>query len=346
MITLRTYWGWALACLVLVSLDRDAFAQVFAGASGEQVEALAATRPTEGRSEQPLSGRWGSPAWVLTFDGSERRGTLVSFTPARLVLRIDGKDTTISSAEVRRVQVPASFESRTSTGLKAGAVTGLVAGVALTSGSSAGFRALIGLGSAAAGAIVGGGLGALVSRLKDGRQVLYDAAAATPTGPGLHVWIQTTDGQALEGTVVLFSPSVLELRRDSVVSRIPTTNIARAEIVRSPWPRMVKSAIVGGAVFGVLAFSVDLGPCATTGRATSCSPSIPASQRDSVGTPTKLTLIGAGALLGLGGGALTHRQRETVYSAEQSAAPLWTVQIRPQLVHGHVGLSAAVTWQW
>jgi hypothetical protein len=288
--------------------------------------------------------RWGTRAWVVTFDGSEQHGTLVSFTASHLVLRVENKDITIPATAIARVEVPAALDGGAHTGLKIGLFVGLVGGVALTSGSIP-WRALIGVESAAGGAIVGGGLGAFVSKLHDRRQTLYATQGETMSA-GTHVWIQTTDGRSMDGSLVSFSPAVLELRRSGVVTRVATAELERVEIRRSPWPRMVKGAILGAVTGGVVAFTVNLGPCKSSGQATFCSPSIPNNERDSVSTGLKLTFTGAGALFGLSAGAFSHGQRDTVYATERGNQVDWHVQVLPLLIGGHPGVVAAAARRW
>lgn len=117
--------------------------------------------------------------WVVTTDGQERKGRLLSFTPDRLVMKMNGEERTINVADLLRVDTTDSI----SNGIRNGAITGGIFG-------GLGFLALAtckgcGSGAVAAGAffagfytLAGAGLGALIDHAIEDRRPLYSRTSS------------------------------------------------------------------------------------------------------------------------------------------------------------------------
>lgn len=118
--------------------------------------------------------------WVITADGQERKGRLLSFTPDRLIVHVGKASQTINTAEVVRVDTTDAL----SNGIRNGVISGLVVG-------GLGFAALVGTCEdcgggevVAAGLLamgvytaIGAGLGALIDHAIEGRLPIYQRSA-------------------------------------------------------------------------------------------------------------------------------------------------------------------------
>jgi hypothetical protein len=125
--------------------------------------------------------------WVITTDGQERKGRLVSFTSDQLVLQANKTNQTIATAQIARVDTTDSL----SNGVRNGTITGLVLGGL---GLLAVFSACddCGGGEEVAGGILvvgvytglGAGFGALIDHLIDGRRPIYTRTAPSRVSVG------------------------------------------------------------------------------------------------------------------------------------------------------------------
>jgi hypothetical protein len=123
--------------------------------------------------------------WVITTDGQERKGRLVSFTPDRLIVQVDKTKTnqTIKTAEIARVDTTDAL----SNGIRNGAVSGAVAGglffavlVGSCEGDCGGGEAVAaGIFGVGFYTLIGAGLGAFFDHLVDGRRAIYTRTAPT-----------------------------------------------------------------------------------------------------------------------------------------------------------------------
>jgi hypothetical protein len=149
-----------------------------AAAQPSRTSGSAQARPAGG--ETTTVSRNSPVVWVITTDGQERKGRLVSFTPERVVVRVGDADQTIGMADLLRVDTADSI----SNGIRNGAISGAVLG-------GLGFAAIAsscddcGDGMAVAGvfitgfyALTGAGLGALIDHAIEGRQSIFTKTAA------------------------------------------------------------------------------------------------------------------------------------------------------------------------
>ena len=146
--------------------------------------ALAAQTPRAAQAERPAAVRGDDlKVWVTTTDGSERKGTLVSFSPVQLVLQTRTGRDVIPFADLQRVETPDSLRNGMRNGAIVGAVLiGLPALAVVSDGSCrggcAGEATAFVLLETGIGACIGAMIGAGVDRLMVRRQVLYSASPA------------------------------------------------------------------------------------------------------------------------------------------------------------------------
>lgn len=301
--------------------------------------AEAQTTSAGGPEETSLVTRPNQRVWVTTADGRERHGTLVSFSATELVLHQDKTDITIPRSDVRSVQIAASPGGAMRFGSLVGAVAGAALSWAETGSSPSGFKVRISVTGAAMGAVAGAGLGAALGRWKDGRQALYLGttepgltAAGGPHARESKVWVTTTNGQSIEGSLVSFSAAGLEVRREGGVSRVPFAELRVVEV-----PRPLGWALLRGAVFGAVAFGLPLlsapNPC--------CG---------SRGFPAlaAVSVLAWGVALGSGAGALgasSSHKRDVVYSSGARASVAPEVCVAPILAPRRAGLSVRIVWR-
>ena len=156
---------------------------VYAAGQGQSSAAKPAQPAPAGPSLPPVSSN--TPVvWVITTDGQERKGRLVSFTPERLIVQVDKVNQTIKTAEIARVDTTDSV----SNGVRNGAVAGAVSGglffavlVGSCEGDCGGGEAVAaGIFGVGFYTLVGAGLGAFFDHLVDGRRPIYTRTAPAP----------------------------------------------------------------------------------------------------------------------------------------------------------------------
>jgi hypothetical protein len=142
--------------------------------------------------------------WVVTTDGQERKGRLVSFTPERLIVQVGKINQTIKTAEIARVDTTDAI----SNGIKNGAIAGAVSGglfFAVLIGScedDCGGGEVVAAGVFGVGfyTLIGAGLGAWFDHLVDGRRPIY-----TRTAPSSGLSVSPILGSQRKGIALRWS---------------------------------------------------------------------------------------------------------------------------------------------
>jgi hypothetical protein len=141
--------------------------------------------------------------WVITTDGQERKGRLVSFTSERLIVQVEKANQTINFAEIARVDTTDAI----SNGVRNGAITGAVLGglfyglaIASICEDDCGGELVVG-GIFAVGVYtaIGAGLGAWIDHLVDGRRAIYTRASPS------RVSVRPVIGPTRQGVLVRFA---------------------------------------------------------------------------------------------------------------------------------------------
>lgn len=119
--------------------------------------------------------------WVITTDGHERKGRLVSFTPDRLIVQVDKTNQTIKTAEIARVDTTDALSNGIRNGAIAGAATGglFLAYMFGSCEGDCGGGEVVAAGIFSVGfyTLIGAGLGAFFDHLVDGRRPIYTRTA-------------------------------------------------------------------------------------------------------------------------------------------------------------------------
>lgn len=142
--------------------------------------------------------------WVITTDGQERKGRLVSFTSERLVVQVNKVNQTINFAEIARVDTTDAISNGVKTGAISGAVFGgLSWGLAVATGCEydcdGGEVFLGGLWVVGTFTAIGAGLGALFDHLVDGRRAIYTRASPS------RLSVRPVIGPTRQGVLVRFA---------------------------------------------------------------------------------------------------------------------------------------------
>ena len=140
--------------------------------------------------------------WVVTTDGQERKGRLVSFTPERLILQVDKANQTIRTAEIARVDTTDALSNGVAYGaISGGLVGGLFLATLIGSCDDCGGGEAVAAGVVGVGiyTLIGAGLGAFFDHLVDGRRPIY-----TRTAPS-HVSVSPILGSHRKGIALRWS---------------------------------------------------------------------------------------------------------------------------------------------
>jgi hypothetical protein len=142
--------------------------------------------------------------WVLTTDGQERKGRLVSFTPERLIVQVEKINQTIKTAEIARVDTTDAISNGIRNGAIAGALTGglFFAVLAGSCEGDCGGGEVVAAGVFGVGfyTLIGAGLGAWFDHLVDGRRPIY-----TRTAPSSGLSVSPILGSQRKGIALRWS---------------------------------------------------------------------------------------------------------------------------------------------
>jgi hypothetical protein len=166
----KTRWGTGVALAgVILALASSARAQSV-GTSGAE----------PARSEV----RDGLKVWVTTTDGHQERGTMLSFTPSKLVLRIAGSDVAIPFAEVQRIERTDPLDNGMRNGAIVGALVALPASIGLArSGDSCHGCGVLAVIATLVNTSIGASIGAWIDHLIVDRRLVYSASSGAPARP-------------------------------------------------------------------------------------------------------------------------------------------------------------------
>jgi hypothetical protein len=122
---------------------------------------------------------------VVTTDGQEWKGRLVSFTPERLVLRMDGGERTIGMADLLRVDTTDSISNGVRNGAIGGAVFGGLGAMALAAScDGCNGAATVGVFFVGFYTLAGAGLGALIDHAIADRRPIFNRASTPRVAVG------------------------------------------------------------------------------------------------------------------------------------------------------------------
>jgi hypothetical protein len=171
-----------------------------------------------------------------------------------------------------------------------------------------------------------------------------DPPAALPAGPtprvrpGQMIWVTTSDGRELSGSVRSVSASVLEMTGPGGELSIPLRDVRMIEAGDSMKNGVRNGAIIGGASLGIYFGLLSYGLRCERDCGADYS-----STRDTIGA----VAFGAGA--GAGAGALVgllvdhlRKGRQVVYAAAPTESTAW--EILPVVAKGGLRVYATVSW--
>ena len=141
------------------------------------------------------------------------------------------------------------------------------------------------------------------------------------------VWVTTTGGKELKGSVVSSSPTSVTLNRGAHTITLPLMEVRRIEVRDSLRNGALIGALIGGGISAWIGVTLDRdcdGPCGNWGAITGVT---------ALGA-------GAGALAGMGVDALLGGRRE-IYRSPQSSR---SVTILPTLSDTHLAVRVTVWW--
>ena len=141
------------------------------------------------------------------------------------------------------------------------------------------------------------------------------------------IWVTTTGGQELKGSVVSSSSTSVTLNRGADTVTLPLMEVRRIEVRDSLLNGTLIGALIGGGISAWIGVTLDRdcdGPCGNWGAITGFT---------AVGA-------GAGALAGMGIDALLRGRREI----DRLPRPSRSVAILPTLSDTHLAVRVAVRW--